>query len=80
MSAQPTHNPVTAADPQPTPPAAPRSGRKNAVSALLNRNPSPTDPEIRSELDNHRCRCGAYDRILRAIRRASHQNGKKKAG
>ena len=39
MSAQPTHNPVTAADPQPTPPAAPRSGRKNAVSALLNRQP-----------------------------------------
>jgi nicotinate dehydrogenase subunit A len=41
--------------------------------ALLNRNPSPTDAQIRSELDIHLCRCGIYDRILRAIRRASQQ-------
>jgi hypothetical protein len=39
MSAQPTRKLVTPARPQPTPPAAPRSGRKNAVSALLNRKP-----------------------------------------
>jgi nicotinate dehydrogenase subunit A len=50
------------------------------ASALLNRNPSPTDPEIRSELDNHLCRCGTYDRILRAIRRASQQHSKSKVG
>ena len=41
------------------------------AAALLGRNPSPTEAEIRSELDIHLCRCGAYDRILRAIRRAS---------
>ena len=41
------------------------------AAALLARNPSPTEVEIRSELDIHLCRCGAYDRILRAIRRAS---------
>jgi nicotinate dehydrogenase subunit A len=41
------------------------------AAALLNRNPSPTDAQIRSELDIHLCRCGSYDRILRAIRRAS---------
>ena len=41
--------------------------------ALLKRNPAPTDAEIASELDLHLCRCGAYDRIRRAIRRASQQ-------
>jgi nicotinate dehydrogenase subunit A len=41
------------------------------AASLLDRNPSPTEAEIRSELDIHLCRCGAYDRILRAIRRAS---------
>ena len=47
------------------------------AAALLARNPSPTEAEIRSELDIHLCRCGAYDRILRAIRRASEMIGKK---
>ena len=50
------------------------------AAALLNRNPSPTDAHIRSELDIHLCRCGVYDRILRAIRRASQQTNKSKAG
>jgi nicotinate dehydrogenase subunit A len=45
------------------------------AAALLARNPSPTEAEIRSELDTHLCRCGAYDRILRAIRRASEMIG-----
>ena len=43
------------------------------AAALLNRNPSPTDAHIRSELSIHLCRCGSYDRILRAIRRASQK-------
>ncbi len=47
------------------------------AAALLRRNPSPTEAEIRSELDIHLCRCGAYDRILRAIRRASETMGKR---
>ena len=47
------------------------------AAALLGRNPSPTEAEIRSELDVHLCRCGAYDRILRAIRRASEMMGKR---
>ena len=47
------------------------------AAALLARNPSPTEAEIRSELDIHLCRCGAYDRILRAIRRASEMIGKR---
>jgi nicotinate dehydrogenase subunit A len=47
------------------------------AAALLGRNPSPTEAQIRSELDIHLCRCGAYDRILRAIRRASEMIGKR---
>ena len=47
------------------------------AAALLARNLSPTEAEIRSELDIHLCRCGAYDRILRAIRRASEMIGKR---
>ena len=43
------------------------------AAALLKRNPSPTDAEIAAGLDLHLCRCGAYDRIRRAIRRASQQ-------
>jgi nicotinate dehydrogenase subunit A len=45
------------------------------AAALLSRNPAPTEAQIRSELDLHLCRCGAYDRILRAIRRASEMIG-----
>ena len=44
------------------------------AAALLSRNPSPTDAQIRSELDIHLCRCGSYDRILRAIRRANAED------
>ena len=46
------------------------------AAALLERNPAPTDAEIRSGLQLHLCRCGSYDRILRAIRRASQINPK----
>jgi nicotinate dehydrogenase subunit A len=46
------------------------------AAALLDRNPAPTDAEIRTGLDIHLCRCGSYDRILRAIRRASQKMSK----
>ena len=39
MSALPTRTPVTPASPQPAPFTATRSGRKNVMSALLNRKP-----------------------------------------
>ncbi len=47
------------------------------AAALLGRNPSPREAEIRSGLDIHLCRCGAYDRILRAIRHASETIAKR---
>ena len=42
-----------------------------AASALLAKNPDPSDAEIRTALRLHVCRCGAYNRIVRAVRRAA---------
>lgn len=39
--------------------------------ALLERNPHPTDQEIVTQMDGNICRCGAYQRILEAVHRAS---------
>lgn len=41
------------------------------AQALLERNPKPTDSEVRSALDGNLCRCGAHNRIVRAVLRAS---------
>ncbi len=41
------------------------------AQALLERNPSPSDDEIRSHMSPGLCRCGTHMRILRAVRRAS---------
>ena len=41
------------------------------AQALLDRNPAPSDAEIRSRMEANLCRCGTYLRIIRAIRRAS---------
>ena len=40
---------------------------------LLFKNPQPTEPQIRSAMNGHLCRCGTYPRILLAIQRASKQ-------
>ncbi|WP_052401836.1 (2Fe-2S)-binding protein [Muricoccus aerilatus] len=39
--------------------------------ALLERNPHPTDAQIRQSLRYNLCRCGAHIEILRAVRRAA---------
>ena len=41
------------------------------AQALLERNPRPTEAEIRSHMQPNLCRCGTHMRILRAIRRAA---------
>jgi nicotinate dehydrogenase subunit A len=40
------------------------------AKALLNENPRPTRGEIAEALDRNLCRCGAHNRIIRAIERA----------
>lgn len=47
------------------------SGILVSASALLQRNPNPTRQAIGEALDPHLCRCGAHDRIIRAVQRAS---------
>ena len=42
-----------------------------AVKALLDRNPQPTDADIREALQVHVCRCGIHHRILKAVHRAA---------
>ncbi len=42
-------------------------GQIMAASALLKRNPSPTDAEIQKEMSGNLCRCGTYGRIRKAI-------------
>ena len=41
------------------------------AEALLDRNPAPSDDEIRAGMAANLCRCGTHLRIIRAIRRAS---------
>src|ERR1700742_4029215 len=47
------------------------SGILISAKALLDRNPSPSRGDIVAALDRHLCRCGAHQRILRAVERAA---------
>ena len=42
-----------------------------SAKILLDRNPHPTDEEIKAEMSDNLCRCGVYDRMRRAIKRAA---------
>jgi aerobic carbon-monoxide dehydrogenase small subunit len=47
------------------------SGMVMAATALLERNPNPTDEEIVAEMNVNLCRCNGYTKILQAVRRAA---------
>jgi len=47
------------------------SGILVSAKALLDRNPAPSRAQIAAALDHNLCRCGAHNRIIRAIRRAA---------
>jgi nicotinate dehydrogenase subunit A len=47
------------------------SGMIMAAQALLARNPKPSEAEVQQALEGHLCRCGAHNRIVRAVLRAS---------
>ena len=49
------------------------SGMLISAAALLVRVPQPGDAEIRSALDRNLCRCGAHNRIVRAVLRAARE-------
>ncbi|QQS13392.1 MAG: (2Fe-2S)-binding protein [Rhodospirillales bacterium] len=47
------------------------SGIIMSAKALLDRDPNPSRAAIVAALDGHLCRCGAHQRILRAVERAA---------
>ena len=47
------------------------SGMLIAAAALLRQHGSPSEAQIRQALDGHLCRCGAHNRIVRAVQRAA---------
>ncbi|MFH1002688.1 MAG: (2Fe-2S)-binding protein [Chloroflexota bacterium] len=42
-----------------------------AAKALLNRNPHPTEPEIKEGLAGNLCRCGSYQKIIKSVTAAA---------
>jgi aerobic carbon-monoxide dehydrogenase small subunit len=46
-----------------------------SATALLERNPDPSDEEIREGLSGNLCRCTGYQGILRAVRAAAEASG-----
>ena len=43
------------------------SGQVMAAKALLERNPKPTEKEVRAALSGNLCRCGAYPKIIESV-------------
>jgi aerobic-type carbon monoxide dehydrogenase small subunit (CoxS/CutS family) len=44
-------------------------------AGLLRRDPSPSEAEIRGELEGNVCRCGTQNRIVAAVQKAAHTIG-----
>ena len=49
------------------------SGIQISAAALLAANPDPDETQVRAALDGNLCRCGAHNRIVRAILRAAKE-------
>jgi nicotinate dehydrogenase subunit A len=47
------------------------NGMIMSAKALLDRNPHPTEAQVREGLAGNLCRCGTHGRIVRAILKAS---------
>jgi isoquinoline 1-oxidoreductase subunit alpha len=52
-----------------------QAGQIMAATALLKRNPKPTDSDIDNAMSGNICRCGTYVRIRAAIKTAGRQGG-----
>jgi nicotinate dehydrogenase subunit A len=49
------------------------SGIAIAAAALLREKKDPTESEVRAALDRNLCRCGAHNRVVRAVLRAAKE-------
>ena len=52
------------------------NGMIMSAKALLDRNPRPTEADVRQALAANLCRCGTHNRIVRAVLRASREMGR----
>ena len=52
------------------------SGMIMTATALLERNPRPTEADITQALSRNLCRCGTHVRIVRAIQRAAEEGAR----
>jgi aerobic-type carbon monoxide dehydrogenase small subunit (CoxS/CutS family) len=57
-----------------------QSGQIMSAAALLAQKPRPTDQDIDDAMAGNICRCGTYQRIRAAIRRAAELNASKPSG
>lgn len=51
-----------------------QAGQIMATVALLRKTPNPSDADIEQAMSGQLCRCGTYDRIRRAVRRAGEMS------
>ena len=49
------------------------AGMVMSAKALLDRNPRPTEAQVRDALAGNLCRCGTHNRIVRAVLRAAQE-------
>jgi nicotinate dehydrogenase subunit A len=52
------------------------NGMIMTAKELLDRNPKPSESEVRTGLDANLCRCGTHGRIIRAVLKAAEQAGR----
>ncbi|MEM7585720.1 MAG: (2Fe-2S)-binding protein [Acidobacteriota bacterium] len=57
-----------------------QAGQLMSAAALLKEKPSPTDSDIDLAMSGNICRCGAYDRIRKAIKSTAAQSASAKQG
>jgi nicotinate dehydrogenase subunit A len=49
------------------------NGMVMSAKALLEKNPKPTEREIKQALNGHLCRCASHNRIVRAVQKAAKE-------
>ena len=52
------------------------AGMIMSAKALLDRNPQPSEAEVRQGLAENLCRCGTHNRIVRAVLKAAQTGGR----
>ena len=52
------------------------NGMIMSAKALLDKNPRPSEADVRQALMDNFCRCGTHNRIVRAVLRASNEMGR----